>query len=287
MRLLVTNDDGIESEGIHVLARALHDAGHEVLVVAPDRDWSGAGAAIGMIRPDEHVAVERVEIPEAPGVEAWALGGPPGMTVIAAHLGAFGEQPELVVSGINAGANTGRSILHSGTVGAALSAQNFGLSGLAVSVHSGPPWRWDTAAAIAVEVLDLVIDAPPRSVLNLNVPALARTEVRGIRWAHLAPFGSVRSAVSAVDGGRLQFELVPSEYDPEPDTDEGLLRAGYASLTTLVGVVEAWPADEHLEPLDLGGLEERIVPGADLHPVHRLPDATEHRSLRRPRLGIG
>lgn len=298
MRIQVTNDDGIDSEGLQVLAARLARTGHEVVVIAPDRDWSGAGAALGMIRPDEHLDVKRVTIDAAPEVEAWALAGPPALTVVAARLGAFGPPPELVVSGINAGLNTGRSILHSGTVGAVLAGQNFGLSGLAVSVDDADRWCWETAAEVAAEVLDLVIDAPPRSALNLNVPAVrSRAGVRGVRWGTLAPFGAVRAAVTSAagappDADRLQFELIATGYEPAGDTDQGLVDAGYASLTTLVGVTEAWPTEdpalEAAEDLEgRVGLMDRLAPGADLHPVHRLPDASAPRVLRRPTLGEG
>jgi 5'-nucleotidase len=294
MRILVTNDDGIESDGIHELARALAGTDHEVVVVAPDRDWSGASAALGVLHPDSELAVERVRIPDAPDVEAWSLAGPPALCVVAGRLGAFGELPDLVVSGINAGLNTGRSILHSGTVGAALAAQNFGISGLAVSVASPDPsdptdgWHWDTAATLAVETLDLLIAAPDRSVLNLNVPALARDRVAGVRWTQLAPFGAVRAAMSARGERALQFELHPTEQRPGPDTDQGAVDQGWAALTTLVGVVEAWPAQAGLDADSERGSAEvgfDLVPGAELHPVHVVPDASEHSLLRRPALG--
>jgi 5'-nucleotidase len=293
MHLLVTNDDGIESEGLHVLVATLAEAGHHLTVVAPDRDWSGAGAALGRIHTDEHIEVTRVEVPGAPRVEAWALAGPPGMTVVASRLGAFGPPPDLVVSGINAGLNTGRSILHSGTVGAALAAQNFGLSGLAVSLQSSSPWHWRTAAGLATELLGRLVDAPPRSVLNLNVPATPPERPPAVRWGRLAPFGAVRAAVAGVESGRVQFELRTTNHSPPPDSDQGLVEAGYASLTTLLGVAEAWPDDEEsaevAEPTEPGSIElvERIVPGAPLHPVHRLPDASVDRSLRRPQFGDG
>lgn len=281
MRLLVTNDDGIESEGIHVLARHLHAAGHDVVVVAPDRDWSGAGAALGLVRPDSEVDVQRIEIPGGSEIEAWAVDGPPAFTAVLGNLGAFGPVPDAIVSGINAGANTGRSVLFSGTVGAVLAGQTFGLSGLAVSTQSSDPWQWEAAATIAVDTLELLAEAPPRSALNLNVPARPREEILGVRWAHLAPFGAVRSAVRTTETGRLQFELVPTDFSPAADTDEALLRAGYATLTTLVGVVEAWPADEGLGEATPAYVD-RIVPGADLEPVHRVPDGSDHRTLRRP-----
>ena len=281
MRVLVTNDDGIESEGIHVLARALAATDHEVMIVAPDRDWSGAGAALGALHPDDELAVRRVEIPLAPDIEAWSLEGPPALCVVAGRLGAFGAPPDLVVSGINAGLNTGRSVLHSGTVGAALAAQNFGISGLAVSVGGSDPWQWESAATLAVELLDLVIRAPSRSVLNLNVPALPRSEIRGVRWARLAPFGAVRAAITASRDESLQFELHPTGQMPAADTDQGIVDSGWAALTTLVGVTEAWPDETGLtaEPPRIG---IELVPGAELHEVHTVPDASAPASLRRP-----
>lgn len=282
VRIQVTNDDGIQSEGLQVLAAHLSRTGHDVVVAAPDRDWSGAGAAFGSLRPDEPLELERVTIDACPDVEAWAVTGPPALTVIAARLGAFGDPPDLVVSGINAGLNTGRAILHSGTVGAVLTGQNFGVSGLAVSVDVSDPWQWDTAAQLALEVLPLVMDAPPRSALNLNVPARARRDdVLGVRWGGLAPFGAVRAAVTTREERRIHFELVETGHEPPLDSDQGLVGAGYAALTTLVGVVEAWPAEEGLGEA-AAVLEEQVVPGATLQPVHRLPDASQPRTLRRP-----
>ncbi len=285
MRILVTNDDGIESEGIHALARALDATDHDVLVVAPDRDWSGAGAAIGDLDPSRPLDVRRVEIPDAPHIPAWALAGPPALTVVANRLGAFGDPADLVVSGINAGLNTGRSILHSGTVGAVLTGQNFGVSGLAVSIEQSDPWWWETAATIATEVLDLVIQAPSRSALNLNVPARPRSEVDGVRWARIAPFGAVRARLDAASDTQLEFQLEPTGYQPGADTDQGCVDRGAASLTTLVGVVEAWPDVLDSDGSAPDGFEAHLVPGAALHAVHTVPDATDHRLLRRPELG--
>ncbi len=288
MRIQVTNDDGISSAGLHALVRRLAATDHEVFVVAPDRDWSGAGACIGSIRPDESLDAAKVEIDGATGIDAWALNGPPALTVIAAQLGAFGAPPDLVVSGINAGLNTGRSVLHSGTVGAALTAQNFGISALAVSVAESDPWCWETAADAAAFVLGLVIAAPSRSVVNLNVPAVALGgSLRGFRWGRLAPFGAVRAALSGTEGDQLQFELVPTNYQPDRDTDQGIVDEGYAALTTLVGVTEAWSSDidDQSQLVRAPHLEDHIVPGAPLRRLHRVPDASLNHSLRRPQIG--
>jgi 5'-nucleotidase len=274
MRVLVTNDDGIDAEGIHVLAQYVVAAGHDVVVAAPAGDASGSGAALGVFHADSHIDVKQVQVPGCTA-PAWAVSGPPGLCTLAARLGAFGPPPDIVVSGINAGLNTGRAILHSGTVGAALTAQNFGAKGLAVSVAAGTPWRWDTAATIALEVLDLLLDAPPRSVLNLNVPSLPRDEVRGVRWARLAAFGAVRAAIGEIESdGALQIELRATNEQLPPDTDTALCEAGYATLTTLVGIAESWPAEQP-DP----DVSQRPVPGAPLEELHLVPDAADSRTL--------
>jgi len=291
MRILVTNDDGVDSVGIQLLARALHaDSRFDVSVVAPDRDYSGVGASLGGARPDD-LRGRAVELPEAPGVEAWAVNAPPAMCVLAGRLEGFGDPPDVVVSGINAGLNTGRAILHSGTVGAALTAQNFGLSALAVSLQEGEQWRWDTAVRVAMDVMDLLLDAPARSVLNLNVPNCDYADVAGTRWARLAPFGEVRMALTPRDAPAttgsgtersLVAELQLTEVDFDPDTDTGLVRSGFAALTTLVGVAEAWP-DATAPTAE--AIEQQLVPGASLDPAHRVPDANTQGTLRRPQIG--
>lgn len=241
MRILVTNDDGYESRGIGVLAGAVAADGHDVVVVAPDRDQSGCGAGIGQWHLDEHIDVEEVELEDAPGVRAVALAGTPALAVFAANLGAFGDPPELVVSGINPGLNTGRATLHSGTVGAALTAANLGLRGLAVSQDYGAPMRWEVAATLAVDALASLIEAAPKTVLNLNVPNVALDEVLGVRWASLAPFGSVRAAVAEAGDGRIQMELREVDEELPPESDTGLVLAGFAALSSLVGIRVAEP----------------------------------------------
>ena len=129
MRILVTNDDGIDSQGLRTLARAMTIHG-EVTVVAPDREYSGAAASLGVLnemQPEAH----RVEMDGV--VSAWAVNGPPALCVMFATLGVFGHSMDMVVAGINPGANVGRAVYHSGTVGAALTARGRGLTGVAVS----------------------------------------------------------------------------------------------------------------------------------------------------------
>lgn len=238
MRVLVTNDDGIDAPGLHALARGLSEVGYQVVVVAPDRDHSGYGAALGDVGAgtDPHLSIASAHVPGAEGIEAWSVAGPPALCVLAARLGGFGEAPDVVVSGVNPGHNTGRAVLHSGTVGAALTGANFGISGLAVSVAADPEPRFDTAAAIAVAGLGWLVTAPTRTVLNLNVPGMDAADLRGTRWASLAPFGTVRSTLHPSGPERLELSLVETAVELPPESDTALVRAGYVAATCLTGV---------------------------------------------------
>jgi 5'-nucleotidase len=93
MKVLVTNDDGVASPGLHALARSLVEQGNDVIVVAPDREMSGSAAAIGQVHVDEGIDAERIELPGLDGVPAYALAGPPGLCVLTARLGGFGDPP--------------------------------------------------------------------------------------------------------------------------------------------------------------------------------------------------
>lgn len=244
MKVLVTNDDGVDSPGLIALARALVDDGHDVMVVAPARDNSGAGASIGVIHADQHTDAEAVELDGLAGLPAFAVDGPPGRCVITALRGGFGPQPDMVVSGINPGCNTGRAVLHSGTVGAALTAANFGVAGLAVSIDAPASRvapgeiRWETAAGVAAAAVDWLAAAGPGTVLNLNVPNLPADRLAGARQATLAPFGTVQAAVvePAPSGGRLQMELRPTTETLPPDSDTALVKAGYVAVSAITGI---------------------------------------------------
>ena len=108
MRVLVTNDDGVRAPGIAFLAAALSEAGYDVVIAGPLEDRSGSGAGIGPVHMGEGLALEEVVLPDVAGVPCYGLDGPPALAVMAARLGAFGESPTIVASGINPGCNTGR-----------------------------------------------------------------------------------------------------------------------------------------------------------------------------------
>jgi 5'-nucleotidase len=251
MRILVTNDDGVESPGIVALTLALHVAGHDVFVVAPASDLSGAGASIGPLHRSEPIPVATRHWPEVPDVPVLAIERPPATAVYLACLGAFGERPDVVASGINPGANTGHLILHSGTVGAALTARGLGVPALAVSIKwSDTGYHWETAAEIAVPAIDWAVGGlafdgmadraveGPR-LLNLNVPNLPIAEVLGIREAKLAPYGEFWVASSDIRSGDLRIEFQGPTIEPDEETDAALVVAGYATVTPLLGIVAA------------------------------------------------
>ncbi|QYG91365.1 5'/3'-nucleotidase SurE [Iamia sp. SCSIO 61187] len=239
MRVLVTNDDGIDAPGLHALAIALDADGHDVLVVAPGSDHSGYGAAIGDLGRQSDLHTTPATIPGAEHITAFSLAGPPALCVMAARLGGFGDPPELVASGINPGNNTGRAVLHSGTIGAALTGANLGISGLAVSVGVDREGTagFGAAAEVAAASVGWLVTAPPKTVLNVNVPPGPLAAVRGSRWASLAPFGTVRAALrQGGDDGVLELTLVESGVELPPDSDTALVTAGYVAVTCITSI---------------------------------------------------
>jgi 5'-nucleotidase len=239
VRILVTNDDGVDSPGIKALAAALARDGHDVTVFAPTTDRSGAGAGIGKLYGEAPPPVVRADWRDVPGVAVHALDAPPATAVLAACLGAFGEPPELVASGINPGQNTGHLVLHSGTVGAALTAAGLDVPGLAVSLgySADGEYQWETAATFATAAVAWTAssdDGRPR-VLNVNVPNLPLDEVRGVREATLAAHGEVWIARADVSGGDVKIEF-QGLGEAGPGTDVAVVREGYVAVTPLVGI---------------------------------------------------
>ena len=250
MRILVTNDDGIDSAGLHVLARALRPHG-EVVIIAPDREFSGAGAAVGAL----HLAMPEARRVHVDGIdEAWSLSGPPALCVMFARLGAFGDPFDIVVSGINPGANVGRSVYHSGTIGATLSARIGNISGVAVSQSvsgigvEGQAWdemilgqEWETAAEVAAAFVGgLLADLPTEAVVvNLNVPNCPVDEIRGWKSAKIgrAPQRPVSNATLVPKIGHDNVFTVSMEWGDAAalpdDSDGGIVDAGYVSVSYL------------------------------------------------------
>lgn len=254
MRVLITNDDGVEAAGIHALTAAVVAAGHDAYVVAPSGERSGSGAAIGRLHRSGPVACTTVEWPELPGIAVHSLDVPPAAAVYAGVLGGFGPPPDVVASGINPGMNYGHLGLHSGTVGAALTAVTLGIPAVAVSIAWAEEPRWATAGAFVPDALEWVVQGPP-CALNLNVPDLPLAEVRGVRAA--VPHGFAERWDSERRPGELELRFAGRRGDPEPGSDLAAAHDGWVAATVLHGLAvgDAGPA--------AGAISGRFAPGLD------------------------
>lgn len=232
MRVLVTNDDGVQAEGLRILAGHLVKQGHEVLVVAPSSDRSGSSAGLGPMHDGAAVAVTRYELDGLPDIPVHALDAPPGMCALAACAGLFGPAPDVVVSGVNAGWNTGRGVLHSGTVGAAVTAAAAGVPSLAVSCGPLPTARFDSAAWLVSELLPSVLGLPAGVALNLNVPDLDPLDIAGMVEGGLGGTGLHSVRLQYADDQLRVSERV-RRTGVQPDSDGDLVLRGYASITAL------------------------------------------------------
>ncbi|SCG76548.1 5'/3'-nucleotidase SurE [Micromonospora coxensis] len=254
-RVLVTNDDGVHAPGIRWLARAAYERGLDVVVAAPRSEASGMSAALSAVTDDGRVVFTPAELAGLPEVPAYGVAASPAYITVLAVLGVFGPPPELVLSGINRGANAGHAILHSGTVGAALTAANNGARALAVSLDVLSPAaasagsggaaiavldtvddetrHWSTAADLAGDLLPWLRDADLGTVLNLNVPDLPAAEVAGLRQATLAPFGQVQVTVAESGHGYVRTTIEENGARHVPGTDLAWLADGYAAVTAV------------------------------------------------------
>src|SRR5207302_7856692 len=141
-------------------------------VAAPKSDSSGSSAALTAVQADGRILVEPRVLDGCDGMPVYAVAAAPGFIALIGQRRAFGESPDVVLSGINRGANTGNAILHSGTVGATLTGGSEGCRCLAVSLASAAPVYWETAAELAGQVIRALLRAEGSLVLNLNVPDL-------------------------------------------------------------------------------------------------------------------
>ncbi len=239
-RVLVTNDDGIESAGLVALAGCAVDLGWQTIVAAPAAESSGTSAGLSAAGDERQVVVERRELAGLRGVEGYAVAAHPGLIVLIACHDGFGARPDLVLSGVNRGANVGRAVLHSGTVGAALTAGINDARAVAVSldVDDGEEPSWDTAAEVMSGILPAVARLDGGTVVNVNVPNVPAGGIGPPRWARLASFGRVQSRFNHVRDGVIEIATVVVDGELEPGTDAALLAAGHATITPLRSVTE-------------------------------------------------
>jgi len=228
MRILISNDDGVYAPGIAALHEALADFA-ECAVVAPSEDQSGVSSALTLDRP---LYPERL-------ASGWlSINGTPADCV---HLGLNGlldEPPEMVVSGINLGANLGDDVLYSGTVAAAMEGRFLHRPAFAFSLLSKNPANLPTAAHFARLLVGAQerLDLPPRTVLNVNIPDLPLAQIRGIRATRLGQRGRASAPLPHVNPrGKQGFWLaVAGEVeDGREGTDFHAVQQGFVSVTLL------------------------------------------------------
>jgi 5'-nucleotidase len=238
--VLITNDDGIDSPGLHALALAALAEGLDVVVAAPASESSGSSASIIGAEADGRIHMETRRIAGLT-MPCYAVRAAPALIALIAAHGAFGTPPDAVLSGVNRGANIGRAVLHSGTVGAALTAGSNGARGLAVSLDVGmhpDVCHWDAAANVARTVLAALLDAPVGTVLNLNEPNDAVVE-KPPREASLAVFGIVQATATERGEGGVRLTVADLTGDHDPRSDAALLGAGHPTLTSITAVRDA------------------------------------------------
>ncbi|MBJ9977825.1 5'/3'-nucleotidase SurE [Pseudomonas sp. S75] len=242
MRILISNDDGVTAPGLAALYDALKDHA-ECAVIAPDQDKSGAGSSLTLHRPLHPTRLSNGFI---------GLNGTPTDCV---HLGINGllpETPDMVVSGINLGANLGDDVLYSGTVGAALEGRFLGTTSLAFSLLSRQPDNLPTAADIARRVVQAQsrLQLPARTVLNVNIPNLPLEHIRGVRLTRLGHRARAAAPTREVNPRGKEgywIAVVGDAEDGGPGTDFHAVMQGYVSITPLQLDRTFKEAFEHLE----------------------------------------
>jgi len=246
MRILVSNDDGYFSPGIALLAERLGKFG-EVTVVAPERDRSGASNSLTLDRP---LVLRRA----ANGFRY--VNGTPTDCVHLALTGLFEEKPDLIVSGINFGANMGDDTIYSGTVAAASEGFLFGIPSMAVSLASKAGRYFETAAAVAIQLVERFAAAPFREpvLLNVNVPDVSLDALGGIEATRLGRRHKAEPIIKLqTPRGETAYWVGPAgaAQDAGPGTDFHAVASGRASVTPLqldltfqrqLGVVKEWLA---------------------------------------------
>ncbi|WP_397454591.1 5'/3'-nucleotidase SurE [Pseudomonas versuta] len=228
MRILISNDDGVAAPGLAALYGALADY-CECVVIAPEQDKSGASSSLTLDRPLHPHTLANGFI---------SINGTPTDCV---HLGLNGlleQQPDMVVSGINLGANLGDDVLYSGTVAAALEGRFLDRPSFAFSFVSRQLDNLPTAAYFARKLIEAhaVLDLPPRTVLNVNIPNLPLEKIRGIQLTRLGHRARAAAPVRVVDPRGKAGYWIAAAGDAEdggPGTDFHAVMQGYVSITPL------------------------------------------------------
>lgn len=249
MRILVCNDDGITAPGLRALVEVAQEFG-EVVVVAPDKPQSGMGHAISI-----GVPLRLYPSREFGDIPAWACSGTPADCVKLA-TGVLGEKPDLLLSGINHGANFSISVFYSGTLSAAIEGAFEGIPSLGISLLDYSREADFSAAQAIVRELILLVQAhpfPPDVPLNVNIPKLPLSEIKGIRLTRQARGRFIEQFEERIDPyGQPYYWMVGrfESQDTGPDTDLWALERGYVSVCPLKIDLTAYEQLKHWAVLE-------------------------------------
>lgn len=242
MKILLSNDDGVFAEGLACLYEAL-SLQHEVTVIAPDRNCSGASNALSLQHP---LRIQQMKN------GFYSVNGTPSDCV---HLGVnsfLQDDPELVVSGINHGANLGDDVIYSGTVAAATEGRYMGLPAIAVSLNNYQGGHFTSAARITAEIIQRLSKhpLPADQILNINVPDLPYEEIKGIQVTRQGRRHRAESMLKTKDPhGRdvYWYGSLGSEQDAGPGTDFHAVANGYCSVTPLSVDMTAYQSMDEMQ----------------------------------------
>lgn len=231
MHILISNDDGLEAPGIRHLAEQIGARVDRITIIAPDRDRSGASNSLTLDRP---IRVEQSDD------NVYKVYGTPTDCVHIGITGLLGEEPDMVISGVNAGANMGDDVIYSGTVAAAMEGRFLGSPAMAVSLaYEGSRPANHACAARAAQVLmnRLLEEAlPADTILNVNVPDLPWAEIRGFETTRLGHRHRSEDVIPLEDPRGRQFYWIGApggEEDNGPGTDFNAIRRGFVSVTPI------------------------------------------------------
>jgi len=228
MKILISNDDGYMAEGIRALADAMSSLG-DITVVAPDRNRSGASNSLTLENP---LRVNKLDS----GV--YRVEGTPTDCVHLAITGLLDDEPDMVVAGINAGANLGDDVLYSGTVAAAIEGRFLGLPAVAISLNGHTATHYETAAWAAKKLISQLLTSslPADTILNVNVPDLPIDKITGFESTRLGRRHKAEPVIKELDPrGRPMYWVGPAgeEEDAGPGTDFDAVNRGAVSVTPL------------------------------------------------------
>jgi 5'-nucleotidase len=253
MRILLCNDDGIYAPGISALHRAVREFG-DLHVIAPDAERSAAGHAITLADPIKSTPVEKEG-----GFFGYGIGGTPADCIKLAVCAVLRDTPpDLVLSGINLGSNTGISVIYSGTVSAATEGVILGIPGVAFSLCTYADPEWETAARVAREITRQILATPmPRGVLlNVNIPNLPYDQLKGVKITRMGRSRFIEKFHKRLDPRGRTYYWLDGELEVQDDGDDvdiHAVRAGYVSVTPIHLDLTAY---DHLETFR--GLEQRF-----------------------------